>query len=86
MSLKDHPGSHFHASSNGWAWPSTWGEIAVMALSQGVINGFIRDEKKSPEPVVFPMPWDTAETEDPVSDDERERLRQALAERSAFAD
>lgn len=79
--LSRQPGSHLQASLREWLWPTSWGEVADVALAEAILNGF---KGKSDKPIVFPKPWDEVQHEEPVSDEDRARLKKELAARSAF--
>lgn len=86
QTLRDTPGSWFHAALVNWAWPATWAEIATIAAATSTVN-VNRDTKKQREPIEFSFPWTGVEDEaEQVTDEEREALKATLRQYSAFRD
>lgn len=86
QTLRDTPGSWFHASLSRWAWPATWMDLATLAASTSTVN-VNRDTKKQPEPLEFEWPWTAAQDEaEQVTDEERAALKATLKQYSAFRD
>lgn len=80
--LKDEPGTHCHAAVNRWNWPATFGDIALIMLTESTLN-WRRDVKTQPEPTRLPRPWpDKAE----IPAELRAQLTEQLRKRSVFRD
>ena len=65
----------------GWLYPASWPELAQIVTAETVAN-MLRDKKD--KPLEIPKPWPD-EVDEPVSDEDRTRLKQELAARSAFS-
>lgn len=79
-------GSHLSASVNGHQWASTWGERHMFLLNSRHLN-IHRDEKKHPQPIDLPAPWDEVTAPEPEpTPEELEAARARLRSVSAFRD
>ena len=76
------PGTHAHASLQGWDWPATFADIAAIAHAEWYMNVH-RDRDISPQAIRLARPWPDV---DAVTPEERSEYEQQLLRRSAIRD
>ncbi len=78
--LKGEPGTHCHAAAQGWGWPATYADVAVIMLTESTLN-WRRDTKAQPQPTHLPRPWPDGSS---VAPELRAELTEQLRKRSVF--